>query len=154
MVKSARWPANSQGQKRWQGLGRRGGQGMFRQFEGRWVLTFLAVYYEFERVVQWSVSFREVNLHLLQAFIVAPRYTNLQYIGEGAYGMVVSAYDNETKTKVWNIIYLFSTEFLLGGYKENKSFWAPDVLPKNIEGDKNLNQVGNQWKITLKKRQN
>ena len=37
---------------------------------------------------------------LLQAFIVAPRYTNLQYIGEGAYGMVVSAYDNETKTKV------------------------------------------------------
>ena len=37
---------------------------------------------------------------LLQAFIVAPRYTNLQYIGEGAYGMVVLAYDNETKTKV------------------------------------------------------
>ena len=53
---------------------------------------------------------------------MAPRYTNLQYIGEGAYGMVVSAYDNETKTKVWNIIYLFSTEFRLGGYKENKSF--------------------------------
>ena len=32
---------------------------------------------------------------------MGPRYTNLQYIGEGAYGMVVSAYDNETKTKVW-----------------------------------------------------
>ena len=28
------------------------------------------------------------------------RYTSLQYIGEGAYGMVVSAYDNQTKTKV------------------------------------------------------
>ena len=28
------------------------------------------------------------------------RYNNLQYIGEGAYGMVVSAYDNQTKTKV------------------------------------------------------
>ena len=35
-----------------------------------------------------------------QQFIVGPRYSNLQYIGEGAYGMVVSAYDNETKTKV------------------------------------------------------
>ena len=43
----------------------------------------------------------------LQAFIVGPRYTNLQYIGEGAYGMVVSAYDNETKTKVWKK-YIFS----------------------------------------------
>ena len=46
---------------------------------------------------------KEVNLPLFQAFIVAPRYTNLQYIGEGAYGMVVSAYDNETKTKVGQI---------------------------------------------------
>merc|ERR1712024_355200 len=35
-----------------------------------------------------------------QHFLVAPRYSNLQYIGEGAYGMVVSAYDNQTKTKV------------------------------------------------------
>ena len=32
------------------------------------------------------------------------RYNNLQYIGEGAYGMVVSAYDNQTKTKVSVII--------------------------------------------------
>jgi mitogen-activated protein kinase 1/3 len=36
-----------------------------------------------------------------QDFICGPRYINLQYIGEGAYGMVVSAYDNETKTKVF-----------------------------------------------------
>ena len=28
-----------------------------------------------------------------QIFDVAPRYTNLHYIGEGAYGMVVSAFD-------------------------------------------------------------
>ena len=36
------------------------------------------------------------------------RYNNLQYIGEGAYGMVVSAYDNQTKTKVRiSIIYTF-----------------------------------------------
>ncbi|XP_022917595.1 mitogen-activated protein kinase ERK-A [Onthophagus taurus] len=35
-----------------------------------------------------------------QAFEVGPRYTNLAYIGEGAYGMVVSAYDTVTKTKV------------------------------------------------------
>ncbi|XP_018335778.1 mitogen-activated protein kinase 1 [Agrilus planipennis] len=35
-----------------------------------------------------------------QAFEVGPRYTNLSYIGEGAYGMVVSAYDTATKTKV------------------------------------------------------
>jgi len=35
-----------------------------------------------------------------QPFDVGPRYTNLSYIGEGAYGMVVTAYDNQTKTKV------------------------------------------------------
>ena len=35
-----------------------------------------------------------------QLFTVGPRYNNLAYIGEGAYGMVVSAYDNETHTKV------------------------------------------------------
>ncbi|XP_034946461.1 mitogen-activated protein kinase 1 [Chelonus insularis] len=35
-----------------------------------------------------------------QVFEVGPRYTNLAYMGEGAYGMVVSAYDNVTKTKV------------------------------------------------------
>ncbi|KAM7306263.1 mitogen-activated protein kinase 1 [Ixodes scapularis] len=35
-----------------------------------------------------------------QLFEVAPRYTNLAYIGEGAYGMVVSAFDNVTKEKV------------------------------------------------------
>ena len=39
-----------------------------------------------------------------QQFIVGPRYSNLQYIGEGAYGMVVSAYDNDTKTKVSQIL--------------------------------------------------
>ncbi|KAF0773677.1 mitogen-activated protein kinase 1 [Aphis craccivora] len=35
-----------------------------------------------------------------QIFDVGPRYTNLSYIGEGAYGMVVSAFDNETNCKV------------------------------------------------------
>lgn len=35
-----------------------------------------------------------------QIFAVGPRYTNLEYIGEGAYGMVVSAIDNVTKSKV------------------------------------------------------
>ncbi|XP_050409210.1 mitogen-activated protein kinase 1 [Patella vulgata] len=35
-----------------------------------------------------------------QVFEVGPTYTKLSYIGEGAYGMVVSAYDNDTKTKV------------------------------------------------------
>eukprot|EP00096_Caligus_rogercresseyi_P006665 TRINITY_DN2335_c0_g1_i1.p1 TRINITY_DN2335_c0_g1~~TRINITY_DN2335_c0_g1_i1.p1 ORF type:complete len:410 (+),score=120.09 TRINITY_DN2335_c0_g1_i1:251-1480(+) len=35
-----------------------------------------------------------------QIFNCKPRYTNLQYIGEGAYGMVVSAYDAVTKAKV------------------------------------------------------
>ncbi|KAK7490710.1 hypothetical protein BaRGS_00018127 [Batillaria attramentaria] len=35
-----------------------------------------------------------------QIFEVGPRYTSLSYIGEGAYGMVVSATDNATKTKV------------------------------------------------------
>ncbi|GFO27629.1 mitogen-activated protein kinase [Plakobranchus ocellatus] len=35
-----------------------------------------------------------------QVFEVGPRYTNLSYIGEGAYGMVVSAFDNVSKQKV------------------------------------------------------
>jgi mitogen-activated protein kinase 1/3 len=33
-------------------------------------------------------------------FEVGPRYTNLAYIGEGAYGMVVSAFDHVSQTKV------------------------------------------------------
>ncbi|XP_025089075.1 mitogen-activated protein kinase 1-like [Pomacea canaliculata] len=35
-----------------------------------------------------------------QVFEVGPRYTNLSYIGEGAYGMVVAATDNVTDTRV------------------------------------------------------
>uniref|UniRef100_A0A8C1VLH0 Mitogen-activated protein kinase n=2 Tax=Cyprinus carpio TaxID=7962 RepID=A0A8C1VLH0_CYPCA len=35
-----------------------------------------------------------------QAFDVGPRYTNLSYIGEGAYGMVCSAYKRDNKVRV------------------------------------------------------
>uniref|UniRef100_A0A8C5DZ84 Mitogen-activated protein kinase n=1 Tax=Gouania willdenowi TaxID=441366 RepID=A0A8C5DZ84_GOUWI len=35
-----------------------------------------------------------------QVFDVGPRYTNLSYIGEGAYGMVCSAMDNVTRQRV------------------------------------------------------
>ncbi|KAF5903234.1 mitogen-activated protein kinase 1-like, partial [Clarias magur] len=35
-----------------------------------------------------------------QNFDVGPRYTDLQYIGEGAYGMVCSAFDNVNKLRV------------------------------------------------------
>jgi mitogen-activated protein kinase 1/3 len=35
-----------------------------------------------------------------QIFEVDSRYTDLKYIGEGAYGMVVSAYDNQTSQQV------------------------------------------------------
>ena len=35
-----------------------------------------------------------------QIFEVGPRYTNLKYIGEGAYGMVVSGDDNQTFQRV------------------------------------------------------
>merc|ERR1719158_2139842 len=35
-----------------------------------------------------------------QVFCCSPRYTGLQYIGEGAYGMVVSAMDMKTQSKV------------------------------------------------------
>ncbi|TFJ95775.1 solute carrier family 12 member 9-like [Platysternon megacephalum] len=34
-----------------------------------------------------------------QVFDVGPRYTDLQYIGEGAYGMVCSAFDHAGKTR-------------------------------------------------------
>ncbi|OQR67603.1 extracellular signal-regulated kinase 1/2-like [Tropilaelaps mercedesae] len=42
----------------------------------------------------------EVEVVRCQAFEVGPRYRELVYIGEGAYGMVVSAMDTETKEKV------------------------------------------------------
>jgi len=35
-----------------------------------------------------------------QIFEVGSRYTDLKYIGEGAYGMVVSGYDNQTSQRV------------------------------------------------------
>lgn len=35
-----------------------------------------------------------------QQFNVGPRYTDLRYISEGAYGVVVSAFDNESRTSV------------------------------------------------------
>ena len=35
-----------------------------------------------------------------QSFEVGPRYINLKYIGEGAYGMVVSALDTFTNTRI------------------------------------------------------
>ncbi len=35
-----------------------------------------------------------------QVFEVGPRYTDLKYIGEGAYGMVVSGFDNRTSQRV------------------------------------------------------
>lgn len=35
-----------------------------------------------------------------QMFNVGPRYTDLRYISEGAYGVVVSAYDNQTEKRV------------------------------------------------------
>ncbi|XP_077377601.1 mitogen-activated protein kinase 1 isoform X2 [Festucalex cinctus] len=35
-----------------------------------------------------------------QTFDVGPRYSNLSYIGEGAYGMVCSAYDRDNKLRV------------------------------------------------------
>uniref|UniRef100_A0A2K6F2W7 Mitogen-activated protein kinase n=1 Tax=Propithecus coquereli TaxID=379532 RepID=A0A2K6F2W7_PROCO len=42
----------------------------------------------------------EVEIVKGQPFDVGPRYTQLQYIGEGAYGMVSSAYDHVRKTRV------------------------------------------------------
>lgn len=35
-----------------------------------------------------------------QRFEVGPQYTDLKFIGEGAYGMVVSAFDHKTQTRV------------------------------------------------------
>jgi mitogen-activated protein kinase 1/3 len=47
-----------------------------------------------------SSSASTVDLIRGQGFEVGPRYTNLKYIGEGAYGMVVSAFDNQLNTRV------------------------------------------------------
>lgn len=47
-----------------------------------------------------ATSSTNVDIIRGQVFEVGPHYTNLKYIGEGAYGMVVSAYDNLTNTRV------------------------------------------------------
>lgn len=47
-----------------------------------------------------NVSASNVDIIRGQVFEVGPRYANLKYIGEGAYGMVVSAHDNHTNTRV------------------------------------------------------
>ncbi|XP_040578855.1 mitogen-activated protein kinase 1 [Lepeophtheirus salmonis] len=51
-------------------------------------------------VVEGAESLGTSEIVRGQIFNCKPRYVNLQYIGEGAYGMVVSAYDNVTKAKV------------------------------------------------------
>ncbi|CAF0837342.1 unnamed protein product [Didymodactylos carnosus] len=47
-----------------------------------------------------STSSKNAEIIKGQKFDVAPRYTDLRYIGEGAYGMVVSAFDQITQQKV------------------------------------------------------
>ncbi|CAF1602630.1 unnamed protein product, partial [Didymodactylos carnosus] len=47
-----------------------------------------------------STSSKNAEIIKGQKFDVAPRYTDLKYIGEGAYGMVVSAFDHMTQQKV------------------------------------------------------
>lgn len=62
-----------------------------------------------------------------QLFEVGPRYNQLAYIGEGAYGMVVSAVDTVTKTKV--------------AIKKNIPLRAPDLLSENVTGNQNPHPV-------------
>lgn len=49
-----------------------------------------------------SVDPQNPNIEIVrgQPFEVGPRYNSLKYIGEGAYGMVVSAFDTLTNTRV------------------------------------------------------
>jgi mitogen-activated protein kinase 1/3 len=47
-----------------------------------------------------ATTLKQVEVVRGQEFDVAPRYTNLTYIGEGAYGMVVSAADMRTSQGV------------------------------------------------------
>ena len=49
---------------------------------------------------QVAATERPVETVRGQVFDVAPRYTNLHYIGEGAYGMVVSAFDAVKQEKI------------------------------------------------------
>jgi mitogen-activated protein kinase 1/3 len=48
--------------------------------------------------VQSSTS--NVEIVRRQRFEVGPRYTDLKFVGEGGYGMVASAYDHTTQTRV------------------------------------------------------
>lgn len=43
---------------------------------------------------------REVEVVKKQPFVVGPRYTQVQYISEGAYGIISSAYVHMRKTRV------------------------------------------------------
>lgn len=62
-----------------------------------------------------------------QLFEVGPRYQQLAYIGEGAYGMVVSAVDTVTKTKV--------------AIKKNIPLRASDLLSENVTGNQNSHPI-------------
>ncbi|CAF1544677.1 unnamed protein product [Adineta steineri] len=50
--------------------------------------------------MQTSAAGPTVEIVRQQRFEVAPRYTDLKFIGEGAYGMVVSAFDHTTQQRV------------------------------------------------------
>ncbi|KFD55945.1 hypothetical protein M513_03069, partial [Trichuris suis] len=52
------------------------------------------------RMAEDEVRATKFELIRGQVFEVGPRYHSLSYIGEGAYGMVVSAYDQATRTRV------------------------------------------------------
>lgn len=79
-----------------------------------------------------------------QPFEVGPRYENLSYIGEGAYGMVVYV------SIMPNL--LFMTGLMLaslqfgtghnnegeGGHQEDLPLRAPDLLPENPARDQDL----------------
>ncbi|CAH1986517.1 unnamed protein product [Acanthoscelides obtectus] len=65
-----------------------------------------------------------------QVFEVGPRYTNLAYIGEGAYGMVVSAYD--TRLSNDHICY-FLYQILRGlKYIHSANVLHRDLKPSNL----------------------
>jgi mitogen-activated protein kinase 1/3 len=50
--------------------------------------------------MQVQSSTPNVEIVRQQRFEVGPRYTDLKFVGEGAYGMVASAYDHTTQTRV------------------------------------------------------
>ncbi|KHJ43107.1 hypothetical protein D918_06673 [Trichuris suis] len=85
---------------RWPATFTRNGDLLLARFRSGHALKLLGIAARHLGMAEDEVRATKFELIRGQVFEVGPRYHSLSYIGEGAYGMVVSAYDQATRTRV------------------------------------------------------